>query len=82
MNTENEVYKFQGKEYPKFWGCPFERGMADSYYWRVRGPHWRRSTDSGLTYVRVERHDMTAEEIEAYQAGYDFQEYLGDKKEW
>ena len=75
-------YEFRGVEYPKFRGCPFERGMADSYYWRVRGPHWINCSPVSNTSERVERERMTKEEIEAYQAGYDFQEYLGDKKEW
>lgn len=61
-------------------GGPFDRGSADSYYHRGRNPHYFR----GDTYnsEKVEMENMTAEEIEAYHAGYDDNEEFGDKKDW
>jgi hypothetical protein len=31
---------------------------------------------------RVEAHEMTDDELEAYHAGYDYNEQNGDKKDW
>jgi hypothetical protein len=67
-------------EYDRRHGGAFDRGSADSYYGRPRSPHYF----TGDTYnsFRVERHDMTAEEIAAYKAGYGENETNGDKKVW
>ena len=61
-------------------GGPFDRGSADSYYHRLRKPHYY----VGKTYGSdiVEPSQMTAEEIAAYHAGYDWNEQFGDKKDW
>lgn len=61
-------------------GGPYDRGAADSYYWRPRDPHYF----VGATHAspRVDAAHMTAEEIEAYNAGYDDNEANGDKKDW
>jgi len=59
-------------------GCLFDRGSADSYYGRPRSPHYGGvGGDSG---PRVEK--LTAEERSEYQAGYDYNESCGDKKDW
>ncbi len=59
-------------------GCLYDRGSADSYYGRPRGPHYGGvGGDSG---PRVEK--LTAEEVAEYQAGYDYNERFGDKKDW
>jgi hypothetical protein len=67
-------------KYDERHGGPFDRGSADSYYGRGLNPHYYK----GATYQsdRVEMADMTAEEIEAYYAGYDDNEESGNKKEW
>jgi hypothetical protein len=67
-------------EYDKRHGGPYDRGAADSYYGRGFNPHYYK----GATYSseKVESADMTAEEIEAYTAGYDDNEDSGDKKRW
>jgi len=67
-------------KYDERHGGPFDRGSADSYYGRGLNPHYYK----GATYSseRVERDQMTAEEIEAYYAGYDENEESGNKKEW
>jgi hypothetical protein len=61
-------------------GGPFDRGSADSWYSRSFDPHYY----SGDTHTsdRVGLADMTAEEITAYTAGYNWNEQFGDKKSW
>lgn len=67
-------------EYNERHGGPFDRGSADSYYGRGFQPHYY----VGATYStkRVEHFDMSPEEIEAYTAGWDYNEKCGDKKDW
>jgi len=54
-------------------GGAFDRGRADSYYGRRRDPHFyvKDTYDS----PRVEEKDMTAEELKAYNAGYEGTEF-------
>lgn len=61
-------------------GGPWDRGSADSYYGRPPNPHYF----VGSTYLtrEVKEADMTPAEIEAYMAGYDYNEQFGDKKDW
>ena len=61
-------------------GSCFDRGSADSYYSRPRNPHYYK----GATYTsdKVTIEEMTAEEIAEYDAGYDYNEQYGDKKNW
>jgi hypothetical protein len=59
-------------------GGPFDRGSADSYYGRRRNPHY---------YVGGTGHskpimELTADELDAYHAGYDFNELLGERKSY
>jgi hypothetical protein len=70
--------KEQSELYDKSHGSFFDRGSADNYYGRPRDPH--RGGVGGMSGPRVEA--KTADELEAYHAGYDFQEQLGDKKDW
>jgi hypothetical protein len=74
------VETFRGKTYDSRHGGPFDRGSADSWYSRGMNPHYY----EGATYdsTRVDREDMTAEEIEQYYAGYEWNEEFGGKKEW
>jgi len=75
-----ETLEFEGVTYDARHGGPFDRGSADSYYHREFKPHYF----VGGTYNsdKVELADMTAEEIVAYTAGYNFNEESGNKKEW
>lgn len=68
------------KNYDQRHGGAFDRGAADSYYHRPRRPHMF----SGDTYNSLEIHqsEMTPEEIQAYLAGYQWNEQFGDKKSW
>jgi hypothetical protein len=61
-------------------GGAFDRGAADSYYHRPRRPHMF----VGATYTTEEitQDNMTPSEIQAYLAGYQYNEQFGDKKDW
>ena len=61
-------------------GGPFDRGAVDSYYHRSRNPHYFTGATNMSQKVKVEQ--MTFEEILAYNAGYDYNEKYGDKKDW
>ncbi len=79
MTQVSEV-NYNGKTYLQYHGNAFDRGSADSYYHRPRDPHlWPAGTYHG---ERIEASDMSVEEIEAYNAGYDYNEAFGDKKDW
>jgi len=67
-------------EIDKRHGSCFDRGSADSYYNRPRRPHYYK----GATYTseKVTAENMTEEEIANYNAGYDWNENNGDKKDW
>jgi hypothetical protein len=67
-------------KYDKRHGGPYDRGSADSYYRRGFSPHYF----VGATHSsdKVERDHMTPEEIEAYRAGYEYNEAYGDFKDW
>ena len=61
-------------------GSPHDRGGADSYYRRPRSPHWwPQGTCKG---TKIERKDMSADEIAAYNEGFDENEARGDFKDW
>lgn len=66
------------KKYDERHGGPWDRGSADSYYGRGFKPHYF----VGATYQSDEVTDLTPEELEAYTAGYDWNEEFGSKKEW
>lgn len=79
-HTMIQFYEYNGKRYAQSHGNAFDRGSADSWYHRARDPHcWPQGSYKG---TRVEALDMTAEQIEAYHAGYDHNEQFGGKKEW
>ena len=61
-------------------GGAFDRGACDSYYNRPCNPHMF----VGATYFSDEivQSEMTASDIQAYLAGYQWNEQFGDKKQW
>jgi len=69
---------FEGKEYDSRHGGPFDRGSADSWYGRGKDPHFYQEGTG--TSQRVER--LNAQELEAYYAGYAYNEMHGGKKSW
>ena len=66
------------KNYDTRHGGPFDRGSADSYYHRPRDPHFY--VEGTGTSERVT--DLTPAEVQAYLAGYQYNEQFGDKKDW
>jgi hypothetical protein len=64
--------------YDKRHGGAYDRGSADSYYGREVNPHYY----IGDTYQspKVEKADMTEEEVTAYMAGYNETPFA--QKEW
>ncbi len=68
------------KKYDERHGGPYDRGSADSYYRRGYNPHYY----VGGTHQseKIEKGQMTPEEIEAYNAGYDDNEQDGNFKDW
>ena len=61
-------------------GGPFDRGSADSYYRRGIDVHWwPLGTNKGY---RIEIFEMSDDEIKAYHAGYEYNEMLGEYKDW
>jgi hypothetical protein len=70
--------KLATEHFDKDHGSFFDRGSADSYYGRPRNPH--RGGVGGMSGPRIEA--VNPADIEAYHAGYDFNEMYGDKKQW
>jgi hypothetical protein len=68
------------KNYDERHGGAFDRGSADSYYGRPRRPHMF----VGATYdsPEITKEQMTDAEVQAYLAGYQWNEQFGDKKNW
>jgi len=72
--------EFEGVRYDSRHGGPFDRGSADSWYSRPFNPHYflGGSYDS----IEVGQRDMTDLQIQAYRAGYQYNEQHGGKKDW
>lgn len=71
--------EYKGVKYDDRYGSPFDRGAADSYYHRAFMPHYYEGT--GLNTTRITPKPGTPEYL-AYQAGYDYNEEIGNKKDW
>ena len=67
-------------EYDQRHGGPFDRGAADSWYHRDRNPHFY--VGGTGTSDRVGQDQMTPAEVQAYLAGYQYNEQFGGKKDW
>lgn len=71
--------EYKGKSYDGRHGGPFDRGSADSYYGRGFKPHYF----VGATYQSEEIiPEPGTVEYDEYSAGYDYNEEMGDKKDW
>ena len=68
------------REYDQRHGGPFDRGSADSYYGRGHCPHYYEGPTMRSREITIQH--MTAEQIAAYTAGYEWNEMHGDKKNW
>jgi hypothetical protein len=75
-----ETVEFGGVIYNARHGGPFDRGTADSWYGRPRDPHYYQNGTGNSTLFP--KHLMLADEIEAYNAGYDYNEEFGGKKNY
>ncbi len=80
FKDEPREVEFNGKTYTTWHGSPFDRGSADSYYGRGAKAHWYPEGTGKGEAITEER--MDAEQIEAYYAGYEYNEQFGDKKNW
>lgn len=78
MFDQIKLYEHNGKEYEQYHGSAFDRGSADNYYQRPRRPH--KGGVGGNSGPQIT--DLSPEEIEAYHAGYDWNELHGDKKDY
>ena len=58
-------------------GC-FDRGSADSYYGRAVDPHYYLGGTGSSERVTK----LNSAELDAYMAGYEWNELYGDKKNW
>lgn len=66
------------EKYDQRHGSPFDRGSADSWYHRPMNPH--KGGVGGDSGPRIEK--LLEAEIEAYMAGYEWNERFGGHKEW
>ena len=71
---------FNGVSYNDRHGGPFDRGSADSWYSREREPHYYVG-ETGMS-TRLEEVDMSEKEVADYNAGYDYNEQFGGKKDY
>lgn len=74
-----ELVWFNNRTYFLKHGNPFDRGMADSHYKRPRDPHYMAYNEEGDCY---REEDLDSIQTAEYNAGYDFNEYIGDWKEY
>jgi hypothetical protein len=77
---DNKTTEYKGVVYDSRHGGPFDRGGADSWYDRPFSPHYFVGDTHSSELVKLA--DMTVEEVEAYKAGYDYNEEFGGKKDW
>ncbi len=81
MFVDNEyAVEYKGKTYVQKHGSPFDRGSADSYYGRGRDPHYY--PKGTYNDPKITPPVMTDEQVAEYMAGYDYNEEMGDKKDW
>jgi hypothetical protein len=73
--TEQELKKLDDHRH----GGPFDRGAADSYYRRGRYPHYYAGGTHASAKIEPEE---GSPEWAAYMAGYEYNERVGDKKDW
>tara|TARA_E500000305_G_C3891092_1_gene174229 strand:+ start:111 stop:344 length:234 start_codon:yes stop_codon:yes gene_type:complete len=59
-------------------GSPADRGSADAYYGRRPAPHYDQVQENG-SMKRIEREEMTDEQIQDYLRAYENED---DRKDW
>jgi len=74
-----DTIEYNGVHYDSRHGGPFDRGSADSYYSREKNPHYF----LGETYTTATVIPLPgSDEHAAYLAGYSWNEWNGNKKDW
>jgi len=73
-----EILEFAQREVFTRHGGAYDRGSADAWYGREFRPHYYTGDTHQSTHI--DEADMSAEEIEAYSAGY--QETPFGQKQW
>jgi hypothetical protein len=68
------------EKYDQRHGGAFDRGSADSWYGRPRQPHMYEG-DTGTSRL-IPESEMTSKEVQAYLAGYQWNEQFGGKKSY
>ena len=68
------------ENYDQRHGGPFDRGSADSWYSRPRNPHFYLGGTGNSD--RVNQAQMSPKEVQAYLAGYQWNEQFGGKKDY
>jgi hypothetical protein len=64
-------------------GDPETRGHMDSYYHRLKNPHYNVHGINEYGQPCIETvTNLTEQEIADYHRGYDWNEEFGDKKDW
>jgi hypothetical protein len=74
-----ETVEFDGEVYNARHGGAFDRGSADSYYGRPFNPHYFLGGTYNSKEIKLDPEDPMCLE---YQAGYEYNEQFGDKKDW
>jgi hypothetical protein len=80
MTDKSWTETWEGVTYTVRHGCPFDRGIADSWYSRKVVPHYYVEDSYGSK--KIGQADMTSGQIAEYKAGYAYNESLGGKKDW
>jgi hypothetical protein len=70
------------EQYDKSQKSPYTRGEFDSYNRHPKRPHYYIKIGDGPEHRRVEEEDMSPEEIEAYNAGFEANEKARDWREY
>jgi hypothetical protein len=74
---ENQKSEYGRREVFTRHGGAYDRGSADAYYHRPPEPHY--FTGDTYSSTKIEKVDMSGEEVAAYMAGYN-ETY--DRKDW
>lgn len=75
----DRIVEYNGEEYDARHGGPFDRGTADSWYGRPFRPHYFLGATHQSTEIIISPESPKYFE---YEAGYNYNEEFGGKKEW
>ena len=72
--------KIMTQNYDHRHGGPYDRGSSDSYYRREYRPHYFVGATYSSEEITGDR--LTAEELDAYRAGFEWNESIGAYKDY